>query len=207
MRYLLAGGGPAAVFCAEAVRRLDSSGHIIMLAPDAGRPRGRIALTEYLSGGLQKEDAYLRSETFCRDNKIRPISGRRLSCVHPERRIAVLSDGAELHYDRLLLATGSHPVYPEWFKENCRGVYTFWEEEDADKLAAHIKPGDKAVVAGGGLVGLKVSEALCKAGLQVTVLEAAGRVMPRQLDEMASTLVTEAAGAAGVVVKTYSAVA
>ncbi|MDR3349300.1 MAG: FAD-dependent oxidoreductase [Acidaminococcales bacterium] len=207
MRYLLAGGGPAAVFCAEAVRRLDSAGDITMLAPDAGRLRGRMALPEYLGGDLPKESACFRPETFCRDHKIQPISGRKLSSVYPEKSVAVLSDGSELRYDRLLLATGSHPICPEWFKEGCQGLYTFWEEEDAEKLAAHIKPGDKAVVAGGGLVGLKVAEALRKVGLEVTVLEAAGQIMPRQLDETASALASEAAAAAGVAVKTSTAVA
>lgn len=201
MRYLIAGCGPAGVHCAEAIRRRDKDAPITMLSPEGCRPYSRVTVPEYMTGEIAQEHIYFRPGSFFSDAGIE-VHTRRLVSLSPEARTAVLDDGTKLAYDSLLLATGSRPAVPLWADMSLPGVYSLWGKDDAERLASKIASGDTAVIIGGGLVGLQAARALNDHGLRVTVLEAAGRLMPRQLDEAASDMLRSAAEARGVRIKT-----
>ena len=90
-----------------------------------------------------------------------------------------LADGSAVEYDRLLLATGSHPRLLALPGAELAGVYYLRSVADVDRLRTELKPGRRAVIIGGGYIGLEVAATCREAGLDVTVLEAADRVMNR----------------------------
>ena len=202
MSYLIAGCGPAGIRCAEEIRRRDKTGEIIMISPEDSRPYSRITVPEYLTGEVEKENIYFKPESFFADNNIKLIEGKTLAGLKPEEHIAVLSDGEELRYKKLLLATGSSPAMPPWANMNVSGVHKLWGKSDAEKLAKTISAGEKAIIIGGGLVGMQAARALSDHGLEVCILEAAGRLMFQQLDETAAEMLKTATQNSGIRVET-----
>ena len=202
MSYLIAGCGPAGIRCAEEIRRRDKTGEIVMLSPEDSRPYSRITVPEYLTGEVEKENIYFKPESFFADNNIKLITGKTLVSLKPEENIAVLDSGEELRYGKLLLATGSSPAMPPWDNVNADGVHKLWGKADAENLAKKINTGEKAIVIGGGLVGMQAARALSDHGLDVCVLEAADRLMFQQLDETAAEMLKNAAQSTGIRIET-----
>ena len=202
MSYLIAGCGPGGIRCAEEIRRRDKTGEIVMISPEDSRPYSRITVPEYLTGEVEKENIYFKPESFFADNNIKLITGRTLVSLKPEKHIAVLDSGEELSYDKLLLATGSSPAMPPWANVNISGVNKLWGKADAESLAKKIHAGEKAIIIGGGLVGMQAARALSDHGLDVCVLEAADRLMFQQLDETAAEMLKKAAQNTGIRIET-----
>ena len=198
MTYLIAGGGPGAVHAARAIRARDRRGRILMVCPEGARPYSRITVPEYLIGEVEEPDIYFVPEDFARELCVELLAGRRVAGLDPQRHTARLDDGREIRYDRLLLATGSHPLLPSWADLSLPGVHLLWDKADAERLAGKVSPGRRAVIVGGGLVGMQAARALHAHGLEVTVVELAQRLMPLQLDEAAALMLRNAASAAGV---------
>ncbi len=200
-RYLIAGCGPAGVRCAEEIRRRDVSGSITVLSPEDTRPYSRITAPEYMTGEIEQENIYFKPETFYEEHNITCL-GSRLCVLRPEEHVAVLENGEEILYGKLLLATGSSAAMPPWAEPSLPGMHSLWGKADAERLAGEIIPGEPAVVIGGGLVGMQAARALNGLGIPVTVLEAAERLMPQQLDAAAAGMLEQAARRAGVEVRT-----
>ena len=101
----------------------------------------------------------------------------------------VFADGVETPYDRLVIATGSAPFIPPIAGRDLPGVRAFRDLDDVEAMVALAsKPGAKAVVIGGGLLGLEAAAALRGRGMEVVVLHLAGHLMDRQLDAPAGYL-------------------
>jgi len=91
-------------------------------------------------------------------------------------------------YDKLILATGSKPFVPPIKGTELKGVFVYRSLDDLDAISLHIKPSKKAVVMGGGILGLEAAKAICDQGLEVTVLEKNPGIMNRQLDASAAEI-------------------
>jgi ferredoxin-nitrate reductase len=105
-----------------------------------------------------------------------------------DRSVAQLANGEQLAWDRLLLATGSRPALPPIEGLDRAGVHAFRTLADAQALAARPSRGERAVVIGGGLLGLEASRGLQAAGSRVTVVHLAERLMEQQLDPLGAAL-------------------
>src|SRR5690606_14574728 len=91
------------------------------------------------------------------------------------------SKGEVHYYDKLILATGSRPNLPKDLPA-IEGIFTMRYRSDADKLKAYAGEGGKAIIVGGGLLGLELADSLLHLGLKVSVVQRASRLMDRQLD-------------------------
>jgi nitrite reductase (NADH) large subunit len=121
--------------------------------------------------------------------------------IIPEQKRVNLDDGSSIIYDKLLIATGSSPVIPNFAQCGIEGVFTLWDKSDCERIRGYIeniKAISEIVVIGGGLLGLQTARALSSIGLSVTVVEKQDRIMPLQLDKKASMLLMEAASKSGV---------
>ncbi len=204
MRYVIVGNGPAGVSAIEGIREHDPEGQIIIIASEGKLPYNRILVPEYMVGEVEENELFIRDPDFYEKYKVEVIVGQRAVAVNIDEQSITLEDNDnnkyELMYDRLLLATGSQNILPSWIDKNIQGVYTLWDKADSLKIADYLKQTGikQAVIIGAGLVGLQAARAFKSSGLAVTLIEKSSRVMPAQLDEVASKMLCQAAEKLGI---------
>jgi NAD(P)H-nitrite reductase large subunit len=193
MRYAIVGGGIAAVSAAKALQSYDPNGHITVISEEQHcfyyRP-----MTPLLIKGDRERDEILHN---MRGLDIHMLQGRAAS-LDPERREITLAGGEKVEYDRLLIATGSSPKVPGIPGIREPNVHYLRTLADAQGLRAAAQGAQKAVILGGGFVGIKKAEALAHLGLQVTVVEQQSHILLPRLDREGAALVAAPLVAKGV---------
>lgn len=198
MRYLILGAGPAGVTAAETLAKTDPAGDITLLAGEAGAPYARMALPYLLSGRIQEQGTHIRPDPGHYGRLgIRLLQGR-AGAVDAQARTVTLEDGRILPYDRLLVATGSHPALQKMPGIDLPGVHTCWTLDDARYLLAHARPGLRVVQMGAGFVGCIIMQGLVKLGVDLTILVRSGRMVSRMMNPPASALIRRWCEAKGV---------
>ena len=193
-RILIIGGVAAGMKAAARARRLDPSARITVIERGEHLSYGACALPYYVEGLVPELDdvrrtnnGTLRDEDFFRRVKGVEVRSRcEALAIDRDRRTVRLRDPAggeeDLAYDALVLATGNRPIVPPLPGVDLPGVRALKTPEDAAFLAAEARPGRRAVIVGGGLIGLEMAEALRSRGLEVTLLEMKDQVLASALD-------------------------
>ncbi|MDH5662302.1 MAG: FAD-dependent oxidoreductase, partial [Elusimicrobiota bacterium] len=111
-----------------------------------------------------------------------------------KKKYVILADRRKISFDKLLITTGGTPIVPEIKGRNFNGVFSFTTLSDAQKIEKYIKTNKvkKAVVLGGGLIGLKATEALIELKIRVTIVELADRILSATFDKKASAIIEAA---------------
>lgn len=198
MVYLIIGNGPAGISAIESIRQIDGQGRIILISKENNQPYSRIMTPEYMTGEVEEDDLYYKGTDFYADYDVETRLGRAVEKVSPEQNMVILDDGEKISYDKLLIASGSRPIVPAFAKEDIKGVFTLWDKIDSERINTHLPEVKKAVIVGGGLVGLQMARSLTAYGISVTIIEKMNRLMPLQLDETASDMVMELLAKNGV---------
>lgn len=181
-RYLIVGGGVAGVTAAQNLRQMDPAGEIRILGEEAYPYYYRPRLWEFLAGGIEQTALYYRPLEWYAAQKINLRLETKVTVIEPIHHRVELSTGDRLTYDRLLLATGARPFIPPIPGAQKKGVFSLRTLDDAIDIRAHAAGRRKAVMLGGGLLGLETARALASAGLEVTIVEVAPFLLPRQMD-------------------------
>ena len=196
---VIVGAGQAAAQAVQTLRQHDFQGAITLLAEEPYAPYQRPPLSKkYLAGALSKERLLLRPETFYADKGVHLELGCRAEELDPANQSLRLGDGRTLRYDRLLLTTGSRARRISVPGANLPGVHHLRTITDADAIIASLQPNTRVLLVGAGYIGLEVAAVLVQRGLDVTVLEAADRVMARVVCTEVSDFYQSQHGAAGV---------
>lgn len=145
----------------------------------------RVGLTRFFDS-RDPEKLMLTSEQWYHDNGITLFVGDRATKIDRQRRVVLSSNGVEIPYDRVVLATGSTPFVPPVPGMDKEGVFVYRTIEDLQELVEYAKGRQTAAVIGGGLLGLEAARAANDLGLKTDIIEFAPRLMPRQLDERGS---------------------
>ncbi|MFQ8431519.1 nitrite reductase large subunit NirB [Amaricoccus sp. W119] len=172
--------------------------HLFETDPDAyevtlfnGEPRGnynRLMLSPVLSGEKSYEEIVTHDDAWYAANKVETRFGESITRIDRERKV-VVSKGGETPYDKLLLATGSYPFILPLPGNDLEGVIAFRDIDDVERMLTVAEmPQAKAVVIGGGLLGLEAAAGLRLRGMEVVVLHVMGHLMERQLDPSAGYL-------------------
>ncbi len=172
--------------------------HLFELNPDAyhvtlfnGEPRGnynRLMLSPVLSGEKTYEEIITHDEDWYASNRVETRFGEFVTRIDRDRRVVVTRTG-ETPYDKLLIATGSMPFMLPLPGADLQGVMPYRDLDDVNRmLDAASLPGARAVVIGGGLLGLEAAAGLRLRGMEVVVLHVMGHLMDRQLDPSAAYL-------------------
>lgn len=181
MRYVIIGNGVTGITAAITLSR-GRDGQVDVYAAERYPYYYRPRLHEFLAGEVAQEELYMRPEQWYADRGIQVHLDSPVARLRPAQHEVELADGREVPYDRLLLATGGVSFVPPIVGSDRAGVFVLRTLDDALAIRAYAGDCRRAVVVGCGLLGLEAAGALCKLGLEVTVLEIAPRVLPRQLD-------------------------
>ena len=198
-RLVVVGNGMAGCRAVQEVLKRDPQRYDITIF--GAEPRvnyDRIMLSPVLAGEKAFADIVLNDEAWYRDNGIILHAGVAVEAVDREAKVVRAAGGLEAGYDRLILATGSDPIRLPLPGADLAGVVTFRDLDDVEAMIAAAKPGAKAVVIGGGLLGIEAAYGLSKRGMSATVIHLLDGLMERQLDASAGFLLTEALAQKGV---------
>jgi nitrite reductase (NADH) large subunit len=159
----------------------------------------RIMLSPVLAGEKAFADIVINDEAWYRDNAITLHAGRAVQAIDREARLVRAEGGLEVPYDRVILATGSDPVRLPLPGADLAGVVTFRDLDDVEAMiAAAARPGARAVVIGGGLLGIEAAYGLVRRGMSASVVHLVDVLMERQLDASAGFLLASALADKGV---------
>jgi nitrite reductase (NADH) large subunit len=162
----------------------------------------RILLSPVLSGEKQFQDIVIHDEAWYAANDITLHLGKQVVAIDRDARRVIAADGTEAAYDQLLLATGSTPFILPIPGAGLPGVIAYRDLDDVETMLAAARRGGRAVVIGGGLLGLEAAAGLREQGMDVTVVHLMPTLMERQLDQAAGWLLERAMEARGIEVRT-----
>ncbi len=145
----------------------------------------RVHLTEYFTHRDTKQLALADTDWYQDRDVVLHIDDR-IAAIDRERRVVVSACGRETPYDIIVLATGSAPFVPQIPGIDKPGVHVYRTIEDLEGIISDSRQAKRAIVLGGGLLGLEAAKAAVDLGLETLVVEAAPRLMPRQLDDAGS---------------------
>ena len=164
-------------------------------------PRGnynRLMLSPVLAGEKEYEQIITHDAAWYREHGVHTRFGETVTAIDRQRKV-VISKSGETPYDKLIIATGSAPFIIPLPGKDLPGVMAFRDLDDVNRMVDVSKrPGSKAVVIGGGLLGLEAAAALNARGMEVVVLHLMGHVMERQLDPAAGYLLQRDLEARGI---------
>jgi 3-phenylpropionate/trans-cinnamate dioxygenase ferredoxin reductase subunit len=179
-RIAIVGCGQAAAQAVETLIKRAYQGAITLVGDEAMLPYQRPPLSKkYLAGALDRDRLLIRHAAHYADHGVDVRPGFPAVRIDRAQRRVEMADGSAVQYDRLLLATGSHARLLPLPGSELVGVYYLRSVSDVDRLRVELEPARRAVIIGGGYIGLEVAATCREAGLSVTVLEAADRVMNR----------------------------
>lgn len=207
-RVVVVGNGMAATRLVEELVALDADVHVTVVGDEPRPSYNRILLSAVLEGTHPESALTLRSPGWYDEHGVVLRTGLRVASVERDECRVVLEDGTRLPYDRLVLATGSIPTLPP-----IRGlvgvdgrlhpkVHAFRSLADCSRLSEAVPSAERAVVVGGGLLGIQVARALAVRGLDVEVVEGADHLLSSQVGARAGSVLRRSMRALGTEVYT-----
>lgn len=181
MKVIIIGGGAAGASCAARLRRLDESAQILILEKTNEISIANCGLPYYVSGVISDRDNILVSnpEKFKTWFNIDVRLNSEVVKIDRKNKTVQLNNGESLSYDKLVLAQGASPIIPQFEGMENSKVFGVRTLHDADNIKAYIKNNNsqKAVVVGGGFIGIEMAENLCEMGIKTTLVELGAQIL------------------------------
>jgi 3-phenylpropionate/trans-cinnamate dioxygenase ferredoxin reductase component len=196
---LVIGGGPAGTFAALAAKKQDPAAAVTLLTLEHCEPYEKPPLSKaVLLGQVMPGDALIAGPGGVAGHDVVLQTLAHCTAIDRADRAVVLDDGRRLHYDALVIATGSTPRHIPQLPIGMPRVRYLRTEADAGALHADLRRTQDLLVVGGGLIGLEVAASAAMLGVKVTVLEVAPRILARVCDEQTGAVVHAAHARHGV---------
>ncbi len=190
-KLVVIGNGMAGVACVEQILKHAPKFEITIFGDETHVNYNRILLSSVLAGEKSLDDITLNGLEWYQQNDIRLKLGVRITDVDPEAKTVTGDDGSVTCFDKLLIATGSSALIPPIEGVQKNNVFVFRNLDDTRALLERSRPGIKAVVIGGGLLGLEAARGLQVQGCDVTVVHLMDTLMERQLDFIGGSYLKE----------------
>jgi len=187
MQYVIIGGSASGISAVETIRSIDRESSIDLFSDEDTPLFSRVLLPYYIAEELSKPLLNFRTADFFEQMRVTPHLGVRIREVSISSKAVQAEDGETYPFDKLLLATGGNPIVPPIQGIRKEGVSTLKTMADAEKIY-HLR-GKKAVVIGAGSVGVESSISLRRRGMEVTLIEQLGQVLPTVFDEESASLI------------------
>lgn len=182
-KLVLIGNGMAGVRCIEEILKLAPDAYEITIFGGEPHPNyNRIMLSKVLQGDTQIKDITINDWQWYKDNGITLYSGDPVTHIDIHKRKVISANGVAVEYDRLILATGSLPFMLPLPGADLPGVTAFRDIKDCNTMMEASRKYKKAIVIGGGLLGLEAARGLLNLGMEVDVVHLFHHLMDRQLD-------------------------
>jgi nitrite reductase (NADH) large subunit len=194
---IVGNGMAAARFCEELVERACGRYAIAVIGEEPRLAYNRVLLSSLLADEVSAADVELRPARWWRDRGVTVLYGQPATAIDPAIRRVRLANGASIPYSKLVIATGSLPIRLTAPGMDLRGVRVFRDFADVTDLR-RAAGGARAVVIGGGLLGLEAAYGLAKGGAKVTLVHLMDRLMERQLDARSADMLAREVEARGV---------
>ncbi|KPU46086.1 NADH-dependent phenylglyoxylate dehydrogenase subunit epsilon [Oxobacter pfennigii] len=201
MHYVIIGNSAAGISAAQEIRKLDKKCDILIISKEQEPVYSRCLLPDYISGELGKEELGIRDFDFYRRNKIKTLLGKTVTAILPQSACVILEDMSRIHYDKLLIATGSIPLIPEFMSIENITPYTLNSLEDAEKILRDSGRCKKVAIIGSGFIGIELAFALRKRKKDVVVIGRSNRILSGQLDDFAAGLMRNEIEKSGIELK------
>lgn len=181
-QLVVVGNGMAGVACVEQILKQSQDFDITIFGDETHVNYNRILLSLVLAGQKTADEIVLNDLAWYQDNSIRTRLGVKIRSIDRDRKVVIDEDGGVTEYDKLILATGSSAFIPPMPGVDKKNVHVFRTLNDTRALLDKSRPGLKAAVIGGGLLGLEAARGLQMRGCNVTVVHLMPTLMERQLD-------------------------
>ena len=199
---VVVGAGVAGVSAAEAARATAPGTPVVLLSNEPVPPYYRLRLIELFEGLTDPAAFQLHPPGWYADAGIDLRLSTTVTGIDPEKRYLRILDGTRLPYSSLVLAMGSTSFLPPVAGSGLPGVHALWNMEDAKTIRDALPGARRAVVVGGGLLGLESAYRMSCTGVAVTILEMVPRLLPNQLDPEGSRLFEAQVRSLGIEVRT-----
>jgi len=177
---IIVGASHAAAQLAPSLRQKGWQGRIIVIGEESYLPYHRPPLSkDFLAGAKTLDEITIRPATLYEKNNIEFMLNTRVDSIERDNKTIELNNGESLVYDKLALTVGSRVRRIDLPGVELPGIYYLRDINDVEQIKTKIKPGAKAVIVGGGYIGLETAAVLRKSGMAVTVIEMMERVMQR----------------------------
>jgi nitrite reductase (NADH) large subunit len=181
-KLVVVGNGMAGMACLEQILAHERHFDVMVFGEETHVNYNRVLLSSVLAGEKGADDIVINDLEWYRRHDITLRLGVRIVDVDPNEKTVTGNDGSRTPYDTLLLATGSSPWLPPIAGLEKDAVFTFRTLDDTRALLNRASPATRAVVIGGGLLGLEAARGLQMQGCRVTVVHLLDTLMERQLD-------------------------
>ena len=190
MKFVIVGGGAAGIAAAQKLRSLVSASSIALIEAETVPYYLRPGLIEVLAGKRELPEITPYPKEWFEKRGINYRLGEAAVSLDPARREVFLSSGKAIPYDRLLLALGAEPIRPEIPGVDLPGVFTLRTAADVERIRTWAEGRKRAVVLGGGWLGLEAAYALRNLLAEVVVLDRGSWPLPRHLDREGGQVLT-----------------
>lgn len=205
-RFIIIGNGGAGTTACEEIRKRNKVCSIEIISSENVIGYNRPMLTKGILSEVDPVNFYIKPAEWYQENNIKLTLGTTVNEIRKDSKELVLSNGETRSYDKLILATGAKAFIPPIKGAEQEGVFAIRTLEGVNMLQKFLKQVKKAVVIGGGILGLEAAWELKKAGKEVTVIELSPNIMNKQLDERGSELLRAATEKAGIRVITNTGI-
>ena len=186
MRYVIIGSSAAGINAIRELRKIDKKGEVILVSKDE-HIYSRCILHQYLCGERTLERLNFAEKDFDKVYNVKWMKGREAISLNPKEHVLILDGNEEIRYDKLLIATGSHTFIPPIKGLSEADNYIgFRNIDDIEVLKEVPKTAKNIVVLGSGLIGIDCAAGFLQMGVKVTLVDFAGWLLNRQLDERAA---------------------
>jgi nitrite reductase (NADH) large subunit len=189
MNVVMVGNGVAGVSATETIRAADKNCEITIVSDESYPFYSRPRLIDLLARKTSVEQITIHAQGWYDKNAVRLITSTRVKGIDADGKRVFTDRGTGFCYDKLVIATGALSLVPPVTGMEGNAVVTLRTIEDVKKIWTLASEGRKAVVVGGGLLGIEAANSLVALGVKVQVLEVCGRLLPRQLDNESSAII------------------
>lgn len=196
-RVLIVGSGAAGLSAAKAARAQDPEAEITLFGAEDRLPYYRLRLCEYIGKSAAPGELEVSNREWFEKNRIRVELSSKVEAIDTEAK-SIGVNGKTYGYDSLVLTTGSTPIMPPFKGKELSGVHTIWTWKDIVEINKGLQGARRAVVIGGGLLGLEAAYKISELGINVSLIEGMPRLLPKQLDEEGSALFKDKVQSLGI---------